>query len=377
MSIINISNVINVSVMASPAGLLPYSVNNIVCFTKDVPVVMLADDYAAYSSARDVAAQWGTDSNVYRAAVSVFSQSPNIITGGGLFIVVPMESPSETLAQAMTRAIGLVYYGGCATTFAVSDVDILAAGVVAEAERKMLFVTADLEAALQGPNGLFYKVHDQGLNHVRCLYYGVSGLLAQNAFKWAYMGRAMSVNFSATNTTMTMNLKQLVGVSVDGTLTQTILNEAKAVGADVYANIAGRPSVLSNGANKFFDDVYNLDWFVGALQVGGFNYLARTASKVPQTEPGMDGLKGAYRNVCQQAVSNAFVAPGAWTSPDTFGSPQDFLRNIADFGYFIHSQPVALQPAVDREERKAPVCQIAIKYAGAIHSSDVLVYINQ
>lgn len=372
MAIINISNVINVSVLAPPAGLAPYSQNNLLCLTEDVPVASLGD-VTAYSSAQDVAADWGVESNVYKAAAAVFSQSPNIITGGGLFCVCKMLA-GETLSEGMLRAQGLVYYGGVAATMAVSDSDVLDAGAVAESSRKLLFVVKSVETALDS-GGLLADIQDQGMQHVRGLYYG----LTEDAekMKWAYAGRAMSTNFAATNTTITMNLKQLITVGADTTATQTIVQKAKAVGADLYVSIAGRSSVLSNGANGFYDDVYNLDWLVGSLQVSGFNFLAQTSTKVPQTEAGMGGLKGAYREVCQQAVANGFVAPGRWTSADTFGPPQDFVRNVADFGYYIYSSPVASQLPADRAQRKAPAVQIAVKYAGAIHTSDVLVYINQ
>lgn len=373
MSMISISNVINVSVQLPPAGLAPYSINNLVCFTKETPVIALTDPYAAYTSASDVGEQWGTGSETYAAAVSVFSQSPNILTGGGLFVVVPMLG-GETLAQAIVRAKSYVYYGGCSYAYALGTGEALAAAVVAESERKLLFITSSTSADLLS-GGLFYDIQDQGLKHGRCLFMTVAGSL--DDYRWAYAGRAMSVNFSASNTTMTMQLKQLTGIPSDTGLTQTLLGQAKTVGADCYANIAGRASLLSHGANGFYDDVYNLDWMVGALQVSGFNYLATTSTKVPQTEAGMDGLKGAYRTSCLQAVSNGFVAPGVWTSADTFGSPEDFKRNISDFGYYIYSSPVATQPSADRAARKAPVVQIAVKYAGAIHSSDVIVYINQ
>ena len=373
MSIINISNVINVSVLAPPAGIAPYSINNVVCLTDDVPVLPLTGGYAVYSSAQDVAAQWGTSGKVYEAASAIFSQSPNILTGGGLFIVVKMLS-GETLADAMLRAQGLVYYGAISYTMSVSDSDVLDAAAVAESSRKLLFVVSSDEASLES-GGLLWSLEDQSLHHARGLYYGLSA--DADKMKWAYVGRAMSTAFSATNTTATMNLKQLLTVSSDTTMTQTVLQKAKTVGADVYVSIAGRSSVLSHGANGFFDDVYNLDWLVGALQVGGFNFLAQTSTKVPQTEAGMGGLKAAYRSVCQQAVANGFVAPGAWTSADSFGPPQDFIRNVADFGYYIYSSPVATQLPADRALRKAPVVQIAVKYAGAIHTSDVLVYINQ
>lgn len=373
MSMISITNVINVSVQLPPTGLAPYSINNLVCFTKDTPLIALADDYAAYTSASDVAEQWGTGSETYAAAVSVFSQSPNIVSGGGLFIVIPM-LPAEMLDEAIIRAKSLVYFGGCSYAYTLEAGEALDAAVLAESERKMLFLSSSASSDLAA-GGLFYDVKDQGLRHARCLFHTSAGQLS--ALRWGYAGGGMSVNFAASNTTSTMQLKELSGVSSDQGLTQTLLTQIKAVGADCYANIAGKAVTLSHGANSFFDDVYNLDWFVGALQVSGFNFLAQTTTKVPQTEGGMDGLKGAYRLSCDQAVANGFVAPGSWTSPDTFGNPEDFKRNIQDFGYYIYSSPVATQSPADRELRKAPPIQIAVKYAGAIHSSDVIVYVNQ
>jgi hypothetical protein len=187
----------------------------------------------------------------------------------------------------------------------------------------------------------------------------------------------MSVNFSGNNTTNTMHLKQIAGVTADEGLSSTLLAKAKIVGADCYANIAGRASVLSYGANIFFDEVFNTAWLKMAMEVAGFNVLAGTQTKLPQTEAGMDVLKGGYREVCKQAISNAMAAPGSWTSPDTFGNPEDFHRNIVEQGYYIYSQPITQQSSVDRAARKAPLVQIALKLAGAVHSSDLIVNINR
>lgn len=374
MTMINISNVINISVILPPVGLASYAVNNLVCFTKDSPLAPLSGDYAAYSSAADVATDFGTTSATYKAAVAVFSQTPNIKSGGGLFVVVPMEN-AETLDDAIVRAKTLVYFGGCSYAYSLAGGEALAAAAVAESERKLLFITSDDDADLLSPNGLFYKIQSQTLPHARCLFHTDADSL--DAFRWGYAGRAMATNFGAARTTSTMHLKSIAGVSADEGLTQTLLNEAKAVGADIYANVAGLSVCMSYGANSFFDDVFNLDWFIGALEVAGFNYLRQTGTKVPQTEPGMDGLKGAYRQVCTQAITNGFVAPGTWTSADTFGDPEDFTRNIGELGYYIYSVPVSQQAVADRNDRKAPAVSIAVKYAGAIHSSDVLVFVNK
>lgn len=386
MPMINISNVISVSLVTSPAGLAPYSINNLVCFTKETPDVALTDSYACYSSAADVATQWGSSSDTYAAAVAVFAQSPNIKSGGGLFIVIPMLT-GEVLEQAIVRAKTLVYFGACSTVYALgisgptgytgatgTNVEALRAAAVAESEGKILFLATNVTADLSN-GGLAYEVFEATEKHTRVLFHTDADEL--DDLKWGYAGRAMSTNFSGSNTAQTMNLKTIAGASPDTDLTQTLLTTAKAAGADVYVNIAGQSCVLSHGANEFFDDVYNLDWILGALEVAGFNYLRGSGTKVPQTEAGISGLKGAYRRVLDQAVTNGFIAPGVWTGTDTFGNPEDFKRNISDFGYYIYSVPVSLQPVADRAAREAPVIQIALKFSGAVHSSDVLVSINR
>ena len=385
MSMIDISNVINISLVVSPAGLAPYSINNLVCFTKDTPLAALGATYAVYASAADVFADWGT-SDTYDAAVAVFSQSPNVISGGGFFIVIPMLT-NEVLEQAIVRAEGIVYYGACSHTYTLgitgptgftgatgANLEAIRAMGVAESSGKLLFLTTALTSDLTTP-GLAFKAEDLSYKHSRVLFHTQAAEL--EALRWGYAGRAMSTNFSGSNTTSTMNLKTITGVASDTGITQTLLTAAKAVGADCYVNIAGQSCVMSHGANQFFDDVYNLDWIVGALEVAGFNYLRSAGTKIPQTEAGMDGLKGAYRRVLSQAVSNGFIAPGVWTGADTIGNPADFRRNIEDFGFYIYSIPVALQPVADRALREAPVCSIGIKFAGAIHSSDVIVVVNQ
>lgn len=373
MSNIAITNVINISVALPPSGLAPYSINNLLCITDETPVEALGGDYKSYASAADVATDWGTGSQTYKAAQAVFSQSPNILTGGGVFIVMPLEA-SETTAEAVVRAKGLVYFGGFATTYdPADDAEIQADATEAQTSRKLYFYSVT-DSAKIAPGGVVDLIRQASQTYARGMYHSVAA--DAYSMKWAYASRGMSVNFSGTNTTITMHLKQLTGVIPDPTLNQTLLDQAEVAGAETYGTISGRPTLLTSGANEYFDNVYNLTWFVGALEVSGFNYLAQTATKIPQTEAGMDGLKGAYRSVCGQAVTNRFVGAGAWTSPDKFGNPEDFDRNIADFGYYVYSIPLAQQSPADRAARKAPLTQIAIKYQGAIHSSDVLINVN-
>ena len=91
----------------------------------------------------------------------------------------------------------------------------------------------------------------------------------------------------------------------------------------------------------------------------------------------MVGLKNAYEQRCVQGVRNGLIAPGAWNDSVPFGNPEDFLRNIEERGYYIYSLPIAKQQQAEREQRIAPVVQIAIKLSGAIHSSNVIVNVQR
>lgn len=282
---------------------------------------------------------------------------------------------TETLADAITRTVGLVQYFGIMTSEITSQTDMLAAAAVVQALNKIVFFVSKTSADV-APGGMLDLLRSGSFTQSRGLFYGTSTDSSALLMMASYASKGLSVNFEGNNTTITMHLKDLTGVDPDPSMTQTLLAQCQAAGADAYVSLQGVAKVFCSGSNTFYDDVYNLLWFVGALQVAGFNYLATTSTKVPQTESGMTGLKSAYRQVCQQAVTNQYSAPGTWTSPDTFGNLDDFHSNIEQVGYYIYSQPVSQQSAAVRATRAAPLVQIALKEAGALHSSDVIVFIN-
>ena len=281
----------------------------------------------------------------------------------------------EPLDAAITRTVGLVQYFGLMGTRVFTQADMLDAAAVVQALNKIAFFASFTAADVQ-PGGMLDLLRSGGFYKSRGLFYGdtLDSALVMMA---SYAGRGLSTNFAGSNTTQTMHLKDLTGVQPDPSMTQTLLNLCQAAGADVYVSLQGVPKVFCSGENEFFDYVYGLGWFVGAVEIAGFNYLATTSTKIPQTEAGMDGLKGAYRRVCEQGVTNQWMAPGAWNSPDSFGNQSDFIANIRQRGYYIYSAPIATQSAAARNARQAPLVQIAVKLAGAIHSSTVLVYVNK
>jgi hypothetical protein len=373
-----LTNVVNISVSATPAGVGAYNTSNLALFTREDPGVGFGSlGYKIYLEPSEVAKDFGSSSVTAAMANAVFSQQPNILAGSGYLVVIPMlDTPSaETLSAAIVRTAGLVQYFGILVAEMVTSVPMLAAAATLQPLDKLAFFVSRTAGDV-APGGLLDELRTGGFSHSRGLFYGGADDQSALVMSAAYAARALSTNFSGSNTTQTMHLKDLIGVQPDPMMTQTLLGQCTAAGADVYCSLQGVPKVFTSGGNQFFDDVYNLLWMVGALKVAGFNALAQSSTKLAQTEDGIGVLKGAYRAVLEAAVTNQFLAPGQWNSPTTFGNQEDFFRNLSERGYYVYSQPVAQQLQVDRAARKAPLIQIACKQAGAVHSSSVIVNIN-
>ena len=488
---LNLSNVINITLSGVPSGAVVKNVNNLGLFTNETP--SNADPYRGYIDVASVATDYSTASVTFAMASAVFGQNPNILSGSGQLIIIPLAAAvSATAGSATTVSIAAnlaaiiavtngyirvtvnavahnlvsLNFTGCATLMDVAQVlqnamvdcnvsvdsttsptkliftskkfgtsstvalaagtgsgtDLsvgglitvagatLATGVNASGESIATAITRtsslvsycgvmtninmedDIKTALatsiQALDMIYFEVWSDPSADItgaittiknasnyktRCLLYSTSTALA-TLMKAAYAGAALSVDFTGSNTLLTMNLKALSGVTPDYNINQTYYNNAATAGADLYINYEGVPSVVSNGANLYFDQIYARTALMFSLVVAGFNYLRQTNTKVPQTEDGMNGLKGAYRKVMQQFVNNGYLGTGlTWTSSQVFGSVADFYRNITDAGYYMYSSPIALQASSDRALRKAPLIQIAGKEAGALQSSNVLV----
>lgn len=380
---VDISNVINTSISQAPAGLEGYNVNSFLYLSAVQPVSKWnTETYRIYKAATDVGKDFGTDSSTYKDAVMIFSQKPNLLAGNGYLVIAPLivtgESPSEvveSLSDALNRVKAQIYFGGWMTDKKAEAEEVIAAAQLNETLESIYLLGSGDAADFTAETGLFDKVSKLSLSRTKLLYYGDSteNLDNMRGFVAAYAGRGFSVNFAAQNSTITMNLKDLVGVSPDSTVTEAIYQNAEQLGVDMYVAYNGLPKIVSNGNPLYFDDIYNRLWFELTMRVELFNALATTSTKIPQTETGMNNLKSAARAVCQRGVYNGFMAPGTWNGTDTFGDQDDFYRNIEDFGFYVYSAPVSQQSQSEREARIAPVVQVACKQAGAIHKMNLII----
>lgn len=486
MSELSISNVIRVTVQGVQRSRTPKNVNDVALFTPEQPNNV--SEYMYVIDPYDVAQAYGTDSLTYKMAVKVFAQSPNLLTGRGGLVIIPMKNATnatagtfvspilssesfrtisngvltatvdgetvilsgldfskvssvkdvaavlqyatdamaikavdntivfsskkmgaesnvvlaqtdssevtgtdiytyfsggaanvgtdatgETLAEAITRTYGKVAYTGVMSAKYMADDEILAASAVVSSS-DLIFV--NVWYSKEDIMGACYTIQQATQNKTRCLVY-TNGFEDAKLMMAAAVGRGFSENFEGSFVSSTLNLKSLVGVLPDNGLSQTDYMNAETAGVDLYISYEGDPAYVSNGANGYFDVVYEQMALKFYAQMGLYNALKTTGTKIPQTEAGITSLKNALGNVFQQFVRNGVLAPGTWNNPQTFGDPEVFRANIANQGWYIYSLPIALQSQADREARKAPYIQSACKMSGAVHSVDVLILVEE
>lgn len=374
-----VSTIVDVSIQGNPAFLNAPNINTVGLITSDTPAWSPTDAYMIYTSLAAVGVDFGTDSGTYAIAEAFFSQNPNPLDSDGYLAIIPLISgDSGSYLAAIERTVSLVYYFGIILDVSAHTIagSFPALATYIQTQDKMLVVASDTASDFQS-SGIFFNVQQAAQNQVQCFYYKDTTASDTPAFAAAVASRGFSTNWEGSLTAQTLNGKTIVGFLPDQTLTQTYLTQTQTAGVGVYASFGGDPILYTSGANGWFDQIYGQFWLKFALQVAGFDYLIPTSTKIPQTEIGMTGLKNAYLAVCAQGVSNGFMAAGAWTGPAPFGNSSDLIRCIADIGYYIYSLPVALQSQVDRNARKAPVVQIAVKLAGAIQSSQVIVQVQE
>lgn len=301
------------------------------------------------------------------------------LTGAGLLNAAAgtatdgQDSSGETIVAAVNRLKNEVAFVGIITDLEIENAVLKS---TAEAIQPLDNIFVHSISSTEELSYVQTNITEAELSKTRIFFYGLSVDSAKKA-RAAYAGRGFSVNFQGSSTLQTLHGKSLAGVISDDVVTQTILDTAGNAGVDVYASFGGLAKLFTSGANSYFDEIYFDLWLKLALEVAGFNILTTLSTKIPQTEQGMEVLLGAYIDVLEQAVRNGGIGRGLqWNSGDTFGNLEDFHRNIKDYGYYAYYLPIAQQSQADRAARKAPLIQIAIKRAGAIHKSDVSVIIE-
>lgn len=360
-----ISHIVNVQLNVTPTAPSRRDFGIVALFSQEA-VAVLQGVYEVLPTQAAVESLFGTNSTIAKATLPFFSQSPR----PKQIVIAPWKKDEQTPQQAMA-ALQEVYSGWYAAAFAdeLSDAHIEAVGdwVLAQDKKIAAFTTKKADHLNKDLATNPFKILRDKQNHRVLAMYDKND---DHAILSA-LARALSVNFAANNSTITLKFKQLPGVTADA-LTLTEVEKCKALGLNYYTyfdqSAMFAEGTVANG--RFFDEVHGLDWFVDAVEKEVFTVLFQSASKVPYTDAGTARLMAAVEKVCLEGVSNGLLAPGIW-SGDPFGKLNVGQR--LESGYYVWADSVDNASSSDRENRKAPPIQVALKLAGAIHSVDVIV----
>lgn len=369
-----VSNVVNVDVIMSPTAATGRNFGALLILGTST-VIPVTERIRLYSSAADIGTDFGTDSEEYKAAVVFFGQSPTpdqVYVGRWAKTLATGEAGSvETLLQAVNAALDYnSWYGlAVADSDVLVDADVLAAAAAIESaavSRVMGITTSETTVLTSGDTtNIAYQLKAGKYARTFVQYSSSSKYAAISAF-----GRAFTVDFTGSNTTLTLKFKQEPTVTYE-TLTTSQAAAIDAQNCNVYVYYANDTAILQQGVmsnGDFFDERHGLDWLQNYVQTNLYNLLYTSTTKIPQTDAGVTRLLTNVEASMDQTVTNGLVAPGVWNGADIGAlSSGDTLTK----GYYVYAPAVASQAQSDREARKSPTIQVACKLAGAVHYADV------
>ncbi|MFI2848789.1 DUF3383 family protein [Klebsiella aerogenes] len=345
----------------------------------DSTIIPIAERLRAYSSPDDIGDDFGVDSEEYKAAVIWFSQQPQptlVYVGRWVKTLETGEAGEvETLLEAVNALMDYnAWYGlhlAVPEADYPNDADIITVSAAIEASTvsRIFGITTDEATILDAATttDLASKLKAAKYSRTFIQYSTSSRYAALSAF-----ARAFTVDFTGSNTTITLKFKQEPGITYE-TLGTSQANNLEAKNCNVYVYYENDTAILEQGVmsnGDFFDERHGLDWLQNAVQTADFNTLYTSTTKIPQTDAGTTTRIANIELVLDKAVENGLFAPGKWT-----GGPMGQL-NTGDMltkGYYTWAENVDDQLQVDREARKGVPIQVAGKLAGAVHYGSVAI----
>ena len=175
-------------------------------------------------------------------------------------------------------------------------------------------------------------------------------------------GRAASVNFEATGTTITLNLKQMPGVTAeDLTPSEFAILRSKYASAVVQIGKTVNAYTDSRMASgSWLDTTHGIMWLENRCEVDQFNLLYVQNTKIPFTQVGINTCVNRLESSLRAAVRNGLCAPG-YLADGTY-LPE---------GFRVDSVPLADVPIGDLGNRIYSGMSFVMKGAGALHEVEV------
>jgi len=372
--VLPVSNVVNVSISLAALAAGPRSFGSLLILGTTSGVIDTIERMREYANIDEVGEDYGVADPEYQAALAYFGQSPKPRT---LYIGYWHKNgaDAESAQNAVKECLeSLKWYG---LTFAADLTEqeaVAVAGLIEASDPVRMFgFTSQDENSLSAASNadIAFKLKEKNYRRTFTIFSSDNPYAAASVF-----GRAFSVNFMGTNTTITLKFKQLPSIAAEDLKTR----EAKALAAkncNVFAKYDNDTAILQEGVmcdGSFLDEIHSLDWFQNHLETALWNLYYTSSTKIPQTPGGVNRQCGVLERACEQGVTNGLLGEGQWNG-DSFGALEtgDYLPKA----FYVYANSLNDQAQSEREARKAPVFQIAVKLAGATHFADVIVSVNR
>ncbi|MEQ6971092.1 DUF3383 family protein [Pectobacterium polaris] len=375
-----VDNIIPVNVLLTPAGLGYADFSSAIVFADEADlgsgVTFAVDTFRDYSSVTDIAADFKTDSDIYRIATRYFANIPKPPT-----ITVWMKNATDTLLEIINSANDRIwryhyFFKNADVTAAI--LPVLSDWSDAASHPLWFTFSADNIIDQNVTNDVISALKSKGNRHVFAGYKSASSVTADASQAYAMVQLAAAFHkFRPTgiNTAITGEYQVLPGVSGDD-LTTSAYNALKAknavfftqielAGATDNSRVINSKSMSSYG--EFIDDVVNLDVLKNHIQVDGYNYIANAGSKRAMTPRDYAGLLSAVSATCKRFFDNGVLGTGSYVDPD------DGKTKVAQFGFVLRSSPedVLDMTSAQRKARVYPPTSLLVILARAGHVAEI------
>lgn len=325
-----------------------------------------------YASIEEVAADFATTADAYKAALSAFSQNPRptqIKIGFVASDGTPTAGELQTELNTLYDADQDWYFITVDTTLrdqAYTD------GLLqwTEAKNKLAIIDSNAAATQDPADTTSIAARNKGEFERTGIFYHPDAAMFPAAALAAWMSTR---NFDDANSAYTAKFKNLKGISAVNLGSAAItaitgftpgVGQSETVGhmANTYIDIGSRNFVVEGStltANVFLDEIHTTDWIIARTEEEALGILLNNA-RVPFEDAGMQTLASAARTVMQQATRAGLIAK------DLDPTTGDYAPAVT-----ITVPSVFEVPESQRKARIAPAISVRFRYAGAVHYTTI------
>lgn len=376
----SVDNIIPVNLLLTPAGLGYADFSSALIFADATDLVdkvkFEAGTFRDYNSTSGIAADFKTDSDIYRIVIRYFANIPKPPQ-----ITVWMKNPTESLVENMNSAADALWrYHYFFKNADVTKESVIEIADWADANGHPVWLTFSDEGIVD-PNikdDVISVLKSKGNRHVFAGYKSPSSVKTDPTQAYAMIQLAAAFHKfrpAGINTAITGEFQVLPGVIGDDLKTSAynalkaknsvFFTQIELTGQTDNSRVINSKSMSSYG--EFIDDVVNLDVLKNYIQVDGYNYIAGAGSKRALTPRDYGGLLTTISDTCKRFYNNGVLGTGSYIDPD------DGKTKVAQFGFILRSKPedVLNLTSSQRKQRQYPSTSLLVILARAGHVAEI------